>query len=104
MPISCINIPAGSGGVIGTWTAIWQLQHDAEGNHIYGAQISRLGAPLVNELVIGLRDKYKFNSGQPSDDGAQANFVNYVSYPTFPAILSSLFLGTVNSVLKPARP
>ena len=31
-------------------------------------QVSRLGHPLVNELVIGLKDKDKFNASEPKDD------------------------------------
>ena len=31
--------------------------------------MSRLGNPLVNEVVIGLPDKDKFNASQPKDDG-----------------------------------
>ncbi len=48
-------------------------------------QVSRLGNPLVNELVIGLPDKDKFNASQPKDD---AQFLTYVSNPTLPALLS----------------
>ncbi|MEO6017613.1 MAG: DUF4331 domain-containing protein, partial [Polaromonas sp.] len=48
-------------------------------------QVSRLGNPLVNELVIGLPDKDKFNASQPKDD---TQFLTYVSNPTLPALLS----------------
>ena len=51
-------------------------------------QVSRLGQPLVNEVVIGLRDKDKFNASQPKDD---AQFANYVTNPTFPALVQLLF-------------
>ena len=33
-------------------------------------QVSRLGMPLVNEVVIGLKDKDKFNASEPKDDGS----------------------------------
>ena len=52
-------------------------------------QVSRLGMPLVNEIVIGLRDKNKFNASQPADD--LANFATYVTNPTLPEILEILF-------------
>jgi len=97
VPIACLNIPAASQGVIGTWTAVRELLHDSSGAHITGPQVSRLGAPLVNELVVGQRDKFKFNGNPPPMDGAL--FLTYVQNPTFPAILSSLFLDTVNAVL-----
>src|SRR6185503_15456924 len=51
-------------------------------------QVSRLGAPLVNEVVIGLKDKNKFNGSEPKDD---AQFADYVTNPTLPALLEALF-------------
>ncbi|HVT60157.1 MAG TPA: DUF4331 domain-containing protein [Thermoanaerobaculia bacterium] len=51
-------------------------------------QVSRLGAPLVNELVIGLADKNKFNNSKPKND---AQFAAYVTNPTLPALLHLLF-------------
>ncbi|MDE0856925.1 MAG: DUF4331 domain-containing protein, partial [Nevskia sp.] len=53
-------------------------------------QVSRLGSPLVNELVIGITDKDKFNASQPKDDG---QFVSYVTNPTLPVLLNALFAG-----------
>lgn len=52
-------------------------------------QTSRLGQPLVNEVVIGLRDKDKFNTSEPKDDGA--NFLDYVTHPTLPTIIELLY-------------
>jgi hypothetical protein len=51
-------------------------------------QVSRLGAPLVNEVVIGLKDKNRFNAGEPKDD---AQFADYVTNPTLPTLLEALF-------------
>jgi hypothetical protein len=47
-------------------------------------QVSRLGMPLVNEVVIGLPDKDRFNSSKPKDD---AQFATYVTNPTLPALI-----------------
>ena len=47
-------------------------------------QVSRLGMPLVNEVVIGLKDKDRFNGSKPSGDG---QFADYVTNPTLPALL-----------------
>jgi hypothetical protein len=47
-------------------------------------QVSRLGMPLVNEVVIGLKDKDKFNASRPTRD---TQFADYVTNPTFPALL-----------------
>jgi hypothetical protein len=57
-------------------------------------QVSRLANPLVNELVIGLPDKDAFNASKPIND---AVFLNYVTNPTFPAILDLLFRSAVGS-------
>ena len=51
-------------------------------------QVSRLGMPLVNEVVIGLRDKDRFNASEPKDD---AQFLDYVTHPTLPALIEVLF-------------
>ena len=42
-------------------------------------QVSRLGLPLVNEALIGLQDKDKYNRTQPRDD--LANFAPYFLHP-----------------------
>ena len=49
-------------------------------------QVSRLGMPLVNEVVIGLKDKDRFNASKPKDD---AQFLDYVTHPTLPAVLAA---------------
>ena len=55
-------------------------------------QVSRLSSPLVNELVIGLRDKDSFNASRPADD--LTKFAPYVTNPTLPVLLQSLFTVT----------
>ena len=47
-------------------------------------QVSRLGMPLVNEVVIGLPAKDRFNGSKPKDD---AQFADFVTNPTLPALL-----------------
>ncbi|GGC68045.1 DUF4331 domain-containing protein [Marinobacter halophilus] len=61
-------------------------------------QVSRLGMPLVNEVVIGLKDKDRFNASEPKDDG---QFATYVTNPTLPALLEILFPGVA---VAPATP
>lgn len=58
-------------------------------------QVSRLGMPLVNEVVIGLPDKDRFNASMPADD---AQFLKYVTYPTLPELLQNLFDVTAPNV------
>jgi hypothetical protein len=51
-------------------------------------QVSRLGMPLVNELVVGLPDKDRWNSSDPSAD---AQFADYVTNPSLPVLLQTLY-------------
>ncbi len=82
LPKSCLT--NGSSPVIAGWTTASQFQ----GTNI--VQVSRLGQPLVNEVVIGLKDKDAFNASEPKDD---AQFANYVTNPTLPALIQLLFGG-----------
>ncbi len=59
-------------------------------------QVSRLGMPLVNEIVIGINDKDRWNSSSPSGDG---QFLPYVQYPSLPKLLEILF--SANGVVAP---
>lgn len=90
---------AGGEPVIGGWTSASLRQarildptpkpgHQS-GDKAGGAwvQVSRLGMPLVNEVVIGLPDKDRFNASRPKDD---AQFASYVTHPTLPALLSAV--------------
>ena len=97
VPIDCLT--EGGSGIIGGWTtAHLPRTRTLTGNPTYDdpdqqtgdlVQVSRLGNPLVNELVIGLRDKNKFNASHPRDDGA--NFLSYVTHPTPPALFEAVF-------------
>src|SRR4029078_4684011 len=55
-------------------------------------QVSRLGMPLVNEVVIGLPDKDRFHASKPKDDG---QFATYVTNPHLPALVE-IALATPN--------
>ncbi len=68
--------------IIGAWTTA------SAGKDNPLSQVSRLGAPLVNELVIGLKDKDKFNASEPKDD---EQFAKYVTHPTLPVLINALF-------------
>lgn len=88
--------------VIGAWTTASVRQArvinpeptvDGKGATVGGGawtQVSRLGMPLVNEVVIGLKDKDRFNASEPKDDG---QFATYVTHPTLPELLEILFGG-----------
>jgi hypothetical protein len=98
VPSSCLATSADP--VIGGWTTASMRQARLlSGNPAAGfqasaknggawVQVSRLGMPLVNEVVIGMKDKDKFNSSKPKDDG---QFADYVTNPTLPALIQTLF-------------
>jgi uncharacterized protein DUF4331 len=97
IPANCLN--AAGKTKIGAWTtsSVRQArvinptasfaQPAREGGPF--VQVSRLGLPLVNEIVIGLRDKDRFNGSEPKDD--VTNWVDYVTNPTLPHVLELLF-------------
>ena len=80
-------------------------------------QVSRLGQPLVNEVVIPLKDKDRFNATKPTGDGA---FAGYVVDPELPKLfhllyglpipatprndLVTVFLSGIPGINKPANP
>lgn len=100
IPISCLV--AGNDPVIGGWTtsslrqarvlnpvpSSVPAQRDATVEGGAWSQVSRLSLPLVNELVIGLRDKDKFNASEPVSD---IQFADYVTHPSLPTIIEALF-------------
>jgi hypothetical protein len=101
VPIACLT--KGSDPVIGAWTTASIRQgrlinptpkgdkddeHPASREGGAWVQVSRLGMPLVNEVVIGLKDKDRFNHSKPKDD---VQFLNYVTNPTVPPIVNALY-------------
>jgi hypothetical protein len=97
LPISCIT--RGKDPVIGAWTTASLPQDAALNPYPQGqndllftggpwVEVSRLGMPLVNEVVIGLPDKDRWNESRPLYD---AQFLKYVTNPTLPVLLNALF-------------
>jgi hypothetical protein len=98
VPVACLA--SGGDPVIGGYTTAsvrqGRLANPAPASGLGNAtkeggawtQVSRLGMPLVNEVVIGMNDKDRFNASKPMDDG---QFINYVTNPTLPALLQTLF-------------
>jgi len=96
LPIACIT--QGDEPVVGVWSTASLPRTKLVGgkdtplrNIILDrtlVQVSRLGMPLVNEVVIGLKDKDGFNASEPKDDG---QFADYVTNPTLPALIELLY-------------
>ena len=94
VPAACLT--SHGSPIIGGWTTASEDRDvntedgrdDRKRGNGHFRQVSRLGMPLVNELVIGIRDKDKFNASEPKDD---ATFGKYVTNPTLPVLINALF-------------
>ncbi len=99
VPTTCVLNATNGDPVIGAWTTAslrqGRLLNPTPGASVGASleggpwvQVSRLGMPLVNEVVIGLKQKDRFNHSKPAAD---AQFADYVTNPTLPALIESLF-------------
>jgi hypothetical protein len=84
---TAIRVPAaelgGASNTIGVWSRTWKKGADGQYR-----QVSRLGMPLVNEVVIPLGDKDTFNASKPADDG---QFLKYVDNPIVPPVVEAVY-------------
>jgi hypothetical protein len=69
--------------VIGTWSTT--QKKSTNGKYV---QVSRLGAPLVNEVVIPLKLKDGFNASKPTDD---VGALKYVTNPELPKLIEGVY-------------
>ncbi|MGR6969475.1 DUF4331 domain-containing protein [Streptomyces cynarae] len=69
--------------VVGIWGTV--QRKDARG---HWSQVSRLGNPLVNEVVNPQKDKDKFNASEPYDD---AQFLKNVTNPELPKLIEAIY-------------
>jgi hypothetical protein len=81
-------------GIVGIWTtatrpSVRVLHKDGSqgfvGHHV---QVSRLGMPLVNEVVIPVGKKDRFNASRPKDDG---QFASLVLDPELPHVVNAIY-------------
>jgi hypothetical protein len=90
--------PAGAtdpNAVIGVWTTASRQKmrgiDDGTGKHFHAGpflQVSRLGNPLINEVIIPLAQKDYWNAQPPSRD---AQFEEYVTRPALATLLPVLY-------------
>ena len=69
--------------VVGIWTTT--QRRTAKGGF---TQVSRLGNPLVNEVVNPRQDKDVFNASTPRDD---ARFLKNVTHPELPKLIEAIY-------------
>jgi hypothetical protein len=82
---------------IGVWTTasrqrvtLWDADRGENVNSGPFRQVSRLGNPLINEVIIGMGDKDFWNSLPPAGD---KQFAHYVTQPGLAALLPVLYPG-----------
>jgi uncharacterized protein DUF4331 len=95
VPISAVTISGHP--TIGVWTTasrqrvrLWDADHGENVNSGPYRQVSRLGNPLVNEVLIPLGKKDLWNSLPPADDKL---FAGYVTAPGLAGLLPALYPG-----------
>jgi Domain of unknown function (DUF4331) len=86
--------PSAGNAVIGVWSSterrrLQVTNVDAPVSRSSWVQVSRLGNPLINEVIIPLGLKDKFNRTQPQDD--LRNYGRYALAPHPAAVLNQLF-------------
>jgi hypothetical protein len=69
--------------IIGVWSTASRQRPSGE-----FVQVSRLGNPLVNEVVIPLKDKDRWNRSQPANDG---QFLKYVTDPELARLIEAIY-------------
>ncbi|MGW0914336.1 DUF4331 domain-containing protein [Streptomyces sp. NPDC002784] len=69
--------------IVGIWSTT--QRKNARGHF---TQVSRLGMPLVNEVVNPIKDKDKFNASAPWDDG---RFLRNVTEPELPKLIEGIY-------------
>ena len=90
--------------VIGVWTTASRQQvtlwDDWKGENVNSGpfrQVSRLGNPLFNEVLIPLGSKDLWNSLPPTDD---KRFASYVAHPELAGLLPALYPGVFPNLAK----
>jgi hypothetical protein len=69
--------------IVGIWSTT--QRKNAQGHF---TQVSRLGMPLVNEVVNPIKDKDKFNASAPWNDG---RFLKNVTEPELPKLIEGIY-------------
>jgi hypothetical protein len=95
------NSLKGASPIIGVWAtssrpATTTRQAGSETSSGAFVQVSRLGMPLVNEVVVPVGMKDRWNGSRPVDD---TQFLSYVTEPEVPKLLQAIY-----NIQAPATP
>src|ERR1700677_1271330 len=95
VPISTVTISGHP--TIGVWTTasrqrvtLWDADRGETVVSGPWRQVSRLGNPLVNEVLIPMGEKDRWNSLPPADD---KDFAGYITHPGLAGLLNTLYPG-----------
>jgi hypothetical protein len=79
--------------VIGAWTTTDRPRVRVTNGDSYGdrVQVSRLGNPLVNEVVVPAALKDAFNASAPSQDAKNPTLVKRVTNPEVPKLIEAIY-------------
>lgn len=92
---------ANNNPIVGVWTDTYRQRisvlGNAGGTYNFGdrVKVSRLGNPLVNEVVIPLAKKDAFNASSPDGDG---QFASFVVNSDLAAKLNAVYAGVVTPI------
>ncbi len=87
------SLRSGASPIIGVWATASRPTTTTRASGTETAagamvQVSRLGMPLVNEVVIPVGQKDKWNGSKPADDG---QFLTFVTDPEVPKLLQAIY-------------
>ncbi len=77
------DLLGGGDPIFGVWSTTSPLNSQGA-----AVQVSRLGNPLVNEVVIPVKDKDKFNASRPVND---PQFLSYVTDPELARLIQAVY-------------
>lgn len=89
-----VNGDASANPVIGVWSSTERRSASVAGDEAADdqfVQVSRLGNPLVNEVVVPLALKDAFNTLSPDRDADQAPVVDAVLQPILPGLIEGIY-------------
>jgi Domain of unknown function (DUF4331) len=97
VPITNLTAKGSSSGVLGIWSGASRrkvrLLGDRKNGHAESGpwvQVSRLGNPLFNEVIVPLGQKDEWNAGNPVDD---SEYLPHVQHPELAGLLPVLYPG-----------
>jgi hypothetical protein len=89
--------------VIGVWTSASRYKASVRGHKPTGplTQVSRLGNPLFNEVIVPMAKKDEWNQSEPRDD---SEYAKYVQKPELAGLLPILYPGVFPKLAALTKP